>query len=70
MKIKMRYENKYQTLEVETVEMEKWLNISISEDESQEDYEKRIQEEIDATYNRPDYNSWYVSKTVQTGKWN
>ena len=59
MKIKMRYENKYQTLEVETAEMGKWLNISISDDESQEDYEKRIQEEIDATYNRPDYNSWH-----------
>jgi len=59
MKIKMRYENKYQTLEVETAEMEKWLNISISDDESQEDYEKRIQEEIDAAYNRSDYNSWH-----------
>lgn len=59
MKIKMRYENKYQTLEVETYEIGKWLNISISEDESQEDYEKRIQEEIDAKYNRPDYNNWH-----------
>ncbi len=59
MKIKMRYENKYQTLEVETAEMGKWLNISISEDESQEDYEKRIQEELDAKYNHPDYNNWH-----------
>ena len=59
MKIKIRYENEYQTLEVENVELEKWLNISISENESQEDYEQRIQEEIEVRYNRPDYNSWH-----------
>lgn len=59
MKIKMRYENAYQTLEVDTKEIEKWLNISISEDESQEDYEKRIQDVIEEIYNRPDYNSWH-----------
>lgn len=59
MKIKMRYENKYQTLEVETEEMGKWLNISILEDESQEEYEKRIQKEVDIKYNNPDYNSWH-----------
>ena len=35
MKIKIRYENEYQTLEVENMELEKWLNISISEEESQ-----------------------------------
>lgn len=44
MKIKIRYENEYQTLEVENMELEKWLNISVSEEESQEDYEKRIQD--------------------------
>ncbi|MCI7800415.1 hypothetical protein [Eubacterium sp.] len=59
MKIKMRYEDAYQTLEVETKEIEKWLNITISEDESEDDYEKRIQEEIEVRYNRPDYNSWH-----------
>ena len=59
MKIKIRYENEYQTLEVENMELEKWLNISISEEESQEDYEKRIQEEIEERFNRPDYNSWH-----------
>lgn len=59
MKIKIRYEDEYLTLEVETVELERWLNISISDEESQEDYEKRIQEEIEVRYNRPDYNSWH-----------
>ena len=59
MKIKMRYEDEYQTLEVETKEIKKWLNNSISEVESEEDYDKRIQEEIEVRYNRPDYNSWH-----------
>lgn len=58
MKIRIRYENEYQTLEVENMELEKWLNISISE-ESQEDYEKRIQDVIEEKFNRPDYNSWH-----------
>ena len=59
MKIKIRYENEYQTLEVENMELEKWLNISFSEEESQEDYEKRIQEEIEERFNRSDYNNWH-----------
>lgn len=59
MKIKIRYENEYQTLEVENMELEKWLNISISEEESQEDYEKRIQDVIEERFNRPNYNSWH-----------
>ena len=59
MKIKIRYENEYQTLEVENMELEKWLNISISEEESQEDYEKRIQDVIEGRFNRPDYNRWH-----------
>ena len=59
MKIKIRYENEYQTLEVENVELERWLNISISENESQEDYEQRIQDVIEERFNRSDYNSWH-----------
>ena len=59
MKIKIRYENEYQTLEVENMELEKWLNVSISEEESQEDYEKRIQDVIEERFNRSDYNSWH-----------
>lgn len=59
MKIKICYENEYQTLEVENMELEKWLNISISEEESQEDYEKRVQDVIEERFNRPDYNSWH-----------
>lgn len=59
MKIKIRYENKYQTFEVENVELERWLNISISEEENQEEYEKRIQDEIEERFNRTEYNKWH-----------
>ena len=59
MKIKMRYENAYQTIEVETQELEEWLNISISADESEGDYEKRVQKAIEVEFNRPDYNNWH-----------
>ena len=40
MKIKMRYEDAYQTREVETMELERWLNIAISEEESQIKFER------------------------------
>ena len=43
----------------EFMKIKRWLNISISEDESQEDYEKRIQDVIEERFNRPDYNSWH-----------
>lgn len=59
MKIKIRYENEYQTLEVETEELQSWLNITILEEESQEDFEKRIQQVFEEEINRSDYNSWH-----------
>ena len=37
----------------------KWVNISIEEDETQEHFEKRIQEEVDEQYNKPEYNIWH-----------
>ena len=62
MKIKIRYENEYQTLEVENMELEKWLNISVSEEESQEDYEKRIQDVIERIRFVRDWNGlWYMA---------
>lgn len=44
---------------VENMKLERWFNISISEDESQEDYKQRIQDVIEERFNLANYNSWY-----------
>ncbi len=59
MIIKMRYDDKFQELEIDAQDAGKWMNISIDECESQEDFERKIQEQIDAQFNRPEYNSWH-----------
>lgn len=41
------------------MKLERWLNISISEDESQEDFKQRIQDVIEGRFNLPNYNSWH-----------
>lgn len=56
MKIKMRYENVYQEIEVNTEEMREWLDVEVVEEEN---IEKLIQEEIDKEFNRPDYNNYH-----------
>lgn len=61
MKLKIRYENEYQTitLDAETTE-ELWVSLSLeSEGLSQEEREKLIQEEWEKQFNRPDYNCWH-----------
>ena len=59
MIIKMRYETEFKEFEMNVDAASKWVNISIEEDETQEDFEKRIQEEVDAQYNKPEYNIWH-----------
>ena len=56
MKLKIRYENTYQTLEVETDAMKSWLSIDV---EDGEDVEAAIQAQFDEKWNKPDYNSWH-----------
>ena len=56
MIIKMRYENVYQEIEVDTEEMREWLNVEVVDEEN---VEELIQEEIDKRYNRPDYNNYH-----------
>lgn len=56
MKLKIRYENTYQTLEVETDAMKSWLSIDV---EDGEDIEAAIQERFEKVWNRPDYNNWH-----------
>ena len=60
MKLKIRYENTFQEIEVELREMEGWLDISVESDEPIGDREKRVQETIDILLNRPEYNNWHA----------
>ncbi len=59
MIIKMRYETEFKEFEMDVDAASKWVNISIEEDETQEHFEKRIQEEVDEQYNKPEYNIWH-----------
>ena len=56
MELKIRYENTYQTLEVETDAMKNWLSIGV---EDGEDVEAAIQERFEEVWNKPDYNNWH-----------
>lgn len=59
MIIKMRYEDKFQELEVDAVDAGKWVNISIDDCESQEEFEKQVQEQVDKQFNKPEYNIYH-----------
>lgn len=62
MKLKIRYENEYQFLELDSAATEElWVSLSLEEGEelSQEEREQRIQEAFDEQYNRPEYNVWH-----------
>ena len=43
----------------EKPESEELKTDPLFEEESQEDYEKRVQDVIEERFNRPDYNSWH-----------
>ncbi|MCW6662746.1 hypothetical protein NHG23_02450 [Aerococcaceae bacterium NML190073] len=61
MKLKIRYENEYQTIvlgEKDTEAM--WVSLSLEgEGLSQEEREQLIQDTFEERFNRPDYNSWH-----------
>lgn len=59
MNLKIRYENKYQTVEVNSDEM--WVSLSLEGDDNltQEEKETMIQETFEEQFNRPEYNSWH-----------
>lgn len=61
MKLKIRYEDTYQTIELDAEAEERlWVSLSLEEEElSQEDKEARIQEAWEEQFNRPEYNSWH-----------
>lgn len=59
MKLKIRYENKYQTVEVNSEEM--WISLSLESEENltQEEKETMIQEAFEERFNKPEYNNWH-----------
>ncbi len=62
MKLKIRYENEYQEVELDEKAMNgMYVTLGIEEDPdaSQEENETRIQEEFEAKFNKPEYNNWH-----------
>lgn len=59
MKIKMRYDNTYQALEVDAEKMWVSLSLEVRSNISQEEKEQLIQDKVEEIYNKPEYNSWH-----------
>ena len=61
MKLKIRYENEYQTIVLNEQDTEAmWVSLSLEgEGLSDSEREQKIQEAFDIQYNRPEYNSWH-----------
>lgn len=61
MKLRIRYENEFQTIDLdEEATRQMWVSLSLEgEGLSQEETESRIQEAFDEKYNRPEYNNWH-----------
>lgn len=59
MKLKIRYEEKYETVEVDSEEM--WISLSLEggENLTQKEKETIIQEAFEEQFNKPEYNSWH-----------
>lgn len=60
MKLKIRFENEYQTVELDAnATQQMWVSLSLEgEGLSQEEKERKIQEAFDDEFNRPEYNNW------------
>lgn len=61
MKLKIRYENEMQILELDSATTEElWVSLSLEGERlSQEEKEKLIQDTWEERFNRPDYNCWH-----------
>ena len=62
MKLKIRYENEFQTIELDAKATdEMWVSLSLDCDDNmtQEEKEQAIQNAWDKQYNRPDYINWH-----------
>lgn len=59
MKIRVRYENGYQTLEADAEKL--WVSLSLegSENLTQGEKENLIQDAFEEQFNKPEYNNWH-----------
>lgn len=59
MKLKIRYEEKYETVEVSSEEM--WVTLSLEDGQNltQEEKETLIQDAFEKQFNKPEYNNWH-----------
>ena len=61
MKLKIRYDNAYQTLELDAKETEQlWISLDLDgEGLTQQEREELIQKTWEERFNRPEYNNWH-----------
>ena len=59
MKIRFRYENTFQTLDVDLEEMWVMLSLNCEEGTPEKQREAMVQEAVDETFNRPEYNNYH-----------
>ena len=62
MEIRIRYENGFQTLELDAEATEGlWISLSLEEDDSlsEEERTQKLQEAVDEKLNKPEYNNWH-----------
>ena len=60
MKLKIRFDKYFQSIELNEKETEEmWISLSIEEEyDSQEEKEKLIQEKFNEEFNKPEFNNW------------
>ena len=59
MKIRLRYENTFQTLDVDLEEMWVMLSLNCEEGTPEKQREAMVQEAVDKEFNRPEYNNYH-----------
>lgn len=61
MKLKVRYDESVQTIDLDAkAAQEMWVSLDFEDEETeQEEKERRIQEAFDEQFNRPEYNNWH-----------
>ena len=61
MKLKIRYDNEYQTIVLNDKDTQQlWMSLSLEGDDlTQKEKEELIQDAWEKKYNRPEYNNWH-----------